>query len=152
MKTISLVAVTSSDRAQTLEAIDIEHSHVSEDAICFPIYSLLKTTKKNQPIKVVKCVKWEDPALYVYDYVISYLNKTLRYRLRALARGYPKPRQLFLSAFTGKAMRRATIAKYLLKTMTLAGIDTQCFKAHSARGVGPSVMFRKGSSPQKIMD
>ena len=112
----------------------------------------LKTTKKNQPIKVVKCVKWEDPALDVCDYVIAYLNKTLRYRLRALARGYPKPRQLFLSAFTGKAMRRATIAKYLLKTMTLAGIDTQCFKAHSARGVGPSVMFRKGSSPEKIMD
>ena len=48
-------------------------------------------------------------------------------------------------------MRRVTIAKYLLKTMTLAGIDTACFKSHSARGVGPSLMFKKGSSPEKIM-
>ena len=34
----------------------------------------------------------------------------------------------------------------------MAGIDTNCFKAHSARGVGPSILYRKGSTPQKIMD
>ena len=114
-------------------------------------YTLLKTIRKNKPVTVVKCVKWQDPALDVCDYVIAYLNKTLRYRLRAVAKGRPKPRQLFLSAYTGKPMRRVTIAKYLLKTMALAGIDTACFKSHSARGVGPSLMFRKESSPEKIM-
>ena len=151
MKTIALTAVFSSDRAQTLESIDINHSHVTDEGILFPIYSLLKTSKKNAPVTVVKCTKSKDPSLNVCDYIVSYLNRTFPYRVKTVAKGHPKPRHLFLSAYTKKPMRRATIAKYLLKVMTLAGIDTSCFKAHSARGVGPSRMFKKGSSPHKIL-
>ena len=86
----------------------------------------------------------------VCDYVVCYLNRTLKYRLRAVRRGQPKPRQLFFLAYTGKPRRRITISKYLLKTMSLAGKDTDCFKAHSTRGFGPSYLIRKGSSPNKI--
>ena len=42
----------------------------------------------------------------VCDYVVCYLNRTLKYRLRAVCRGQPKPRQLFFSAYTGKPRRR----------------------------------------------
>ena len=152
MKTIALIACTSSDRAQTLESIDIEHSHVTDEAIMFPIYSLLKGSKRNRPVTVVKCVKWDDPTLNVCDYVVAYLNRTRKFRLKAVSKGLPKPRNLFLSAFTGKPLKRNTISKYLLKTMSMAGIDTNCFKAHSARGVGPSILYSKGSTPQKIME
>ena len=150
--TLKVIALTSSDRAQTLEKINIENSTLTEDAIMFPIYSLLKGSKKNRPVTVVKCVKWEDPALNVADYVVGYLNKTLKFRLRAVAKGLPKPVNLFLSAFTGKPLRRATISKYLLKIMSLAGINTTCFKPHSVRGIGPSLMSRKGSSPNSILE
>ena len=152
LKTVALVALTSSDRAQTLESIDIEHSHDSEEAIMFPIYSLLKGSKRNRPVRVVKCIKWEDPSLNVADYVVGYLNRTLKFRLRAVKKGLPKPRILFLSYYTGRPIRRATISKYLIKAMHLAGIDTDCFKAHSYRGIGPSIMNRKGCSPSKIME
>ena len=143
MKTIALTAVFSSNRGQTLESIDIEHSHLTDEAIMFPIYTLLKTSKKNRPVEVVKCFKSEDPSLNVADYIMYYLNTTLKFRLRAVSKGLPKPRQLFLSAFTGRPMRRPTIAKYLLKVMSLAGIDTDCFKAHSARAVYPSRLYKK---------
>ena len=151
MKTIALTAVFSSDRGQTLESIDIEHSHQTDEAIMFPIYSLLKTSKKRRPVNVVKCYKSDDPSLNVADYVMFYLNTTFKFRLRAVSKGLPKPRQLFLSAFTGKPMRRATIAKYLLKAMSIAGIDTNTFKAHSARAVFPSRLYRKGASTHKIL-
>ena len=36
--------------------------------------------------------------------------------------------------------------------MDLAGIENSCFKAHSARGIGPSILCKKGSSPAKIME
>ena len=152
LKTLALVAITSSDRAQTLESIDIEQNHMTEDEILFPIYSLLKGSKKNRPVRVVKCIKWDDPSLNVADYVISYLNKTLKFRLRQISKGLPKPKNLFLSYYTGKPIRRATIAKYLLKVMNLAGIDTNCFKAHTTRGVGPSIICKKGASPGKILE
>ena len=110
MKTIALTAVFSSDRAQTLESIDINHSHVTDEGILFPIYSLLKTSKKNAPVTVVKCTKSKDPSLNVCDYIVSYLNRTFPYRVKTVAKGHPKPRHLFLSAYTKKPMRRTTIA------------------------------------------
>ena len=152
LKVIALIALTSSDRAQTLEKINIENSTLTEDAIMFPIYSLLKGSKRNRPVTVVKCMKWDDPSLNVADYVVGYLNKTLKFRLRAIAKGLPKPINLFLSCYTGKPLKRATISKYLLKVMSMSGIDTECFKPHSARGIGPSLMFKKGSSPNTILE
>ena len=65
LKALSLVALTSSDRAQTLESIDIEHSEVSEEGIFFPIYTLLKSSRRNRPIRVVKCIRFDDPSLDV---------------------------------------------------------------------------------------
>ena len=111
LKTVTLVAVTSSDRAATLECIDIEHSALTDSAILFPIYTLLKGSRRNRPVHVVKCVKSADATLNVADYVTGYLNRTLKFRLRAVSRGLPKPRQLFLSYWTGKPVRKATIAK-----------------------------------------
>ena len=84
LKTVALVALTSSDRAQTLESIDIEHSHDSEEAIMFPIYTLLKVSRRNHPVRIVKCVKWEDPSLNVADYVVGYLNRTLKGMLKGM--------------------------------------------------------------------
>ena len=86
------------------------------------------------------------------NFVVAYLNQTLRFSLRAIAKGLPKPKQLFLSYYTGKPVRRATLSKYLLKVMDMAGIDTECFKAHSIRGIAPFIMSRKGSSPGQIME
>ena len=151
LKTVSLVAVTSSDRAQTLEALDIEHCSFSDEAVRFPIYSLLKTSRKNRPVKVVCCYKSENPQLDVCEYVSSYMTRTLKFRLKAVRRGCPKPTQLFLSYFTGKPIKRATISKYILKTMELAGLDVQCYKAHSVRGALPSRMSTAGASAHDII-
>ena len=93
------MAVWSSDREATLEAIDINHSEIQDDAILFPIYSLLKGHRKNRPIRVVKCVKMEDPSLDVCAYVAGYLQRTYKFRLRAVSKGKPKPTQLFFVIF-----------------------------------------------------
>ena len=128
-----LIAITSSDRAQTIEAIDIEVSEITEEGIFFPIYTLIKCSKRNQPVRVVKCIRFDDPSLDVSDYVVTYLQKSLKYRLKAVSKGLPKPKQLFLSYCTGKPLRRASIAKYILEVLEMAGINTMCFKAHTTR-------------------
>ena len=148
---MTLVAVTSSDRGQTLEAMDIEHTSFSNQGVIFPIYSLLKTTRHNKPVKIVKCHKFSNPALDVCEYVSSYLTRTLKFRLKAVQKGGSKPRQLFLSWHMGKPVKRATLSKYVVRTMELAGIDVSSFKAHSTRGLFPSIMKRKGFSAQQIL-
>ena len=113
---------------------------------------MLKCSKKNRPVTVVKCVKFtEHPPLDVCHYVTTYLQKSLRFRIKAVSEGKPKPTQMFLSYSTGKPLRRATISSYILEVLSLAGINTQCFKAHSTRGSVPSAMMRRGSSPAKII-
>ena len=116
----------------------------------FP-YSLFWSSKRNRPIRVVKCHKFSEPSLNVADYVAAYLNRTLQFRLRAVSLGLPKPRSLFLSYHTGKPVRTSTLSRYILTTMQLAGINTEVFKAHSARGTFPSLMKRKGASASIIM-
>ena len=152
LKTVTLVAVCSSDRAATLESIDIDDSIFHEDEILFPIYSLLKGHKKNRPIRVVRCPKIDDPSLDVCSYVAGYLQRTYKFRLQAVNKGLKKPTQLFLSYYNGKPIKRATISRYILYTMECAGIDTSCFKAHSARNIVPSLMKRKGCSPNVILN
>ena len=151
LKTVSLVAVTSSDRAQTLEALDIENCSFSDNAVRFPIYTLLKTSRKNRPVKVVSCHRSQNPSLDVCEYVSSYMTRTLKFRLKAVRRGFPKPTQLFLSYFTGKPIKRATISKYILRTMELSGLDVSCYKAHTVRGAVPSRMSTAGASAHDII-
>ena len=146
-----LIAITSSDRAQTIESIDIEVSEITHEGIFFPIYTLLKTSKRNQPVRVVKCIRFDDESLDVSDYVVCYLQRSLKYRLKAISKGLPKPKQLFLSYCTGKPLRRASIAKYILQVLELAGINTNSFKAHTTRGSLPSVLAKQGSSPSTIL-
>ena len=151
-KTLVLTAITSSDRAQTLQNIDIENSEITHEGIYFPIYSLLKCSKRNRPVKVVKCVRFDDcPALDVSQYVVAYLQRSFPYRARAVEDGYPKPKQLFLSYHTGKPLRRGTISKYILEILKKAGINVSCFKAHTTRGSLPSVQASRGASPGVIL-
>ena len=152
LKTVTLVAVTSSDRAQTINAMDIEHCTVSDEGILFPIHSLLKNSRRNHPIRVVKCHNFTDPALNVSEYVLAYLRRTFKFRLRAVDSGLPKPTSLFLSYHTGKQVRTSTLSKYILTTMELAGIDTDVYKAHTTRGAFPSLMRRKGCSANNILE
>ena len=58
LKCVALVAITSSDRAQTIQHIDVENSDMNHRGIYFPIYSLLKCSKQNRPVTVVKCVRF----------------------------------------------------------------------------------------------
>lgn len=129
----------------------MEQSAVNHEGIFFPIYSLLKCSKQNRPVQVVKCIKFDEPALDVCDYTLAYMQRTLKFRIRAVNKGLPKPRNLFLSYSSKKPLRRATISKYILEVLSLAGIDTSTFRGHSTRGSMPSVMARRGSSPAQIL-
>ena len=83
---------------------------------------------------------------------MHYMQRSIKHRIRAVDKGLPKPRQLFLSYSTGKPLRRASISQYILEVLRLAGINTSSFKAHSTRGALPSIMSARGASPQVILN
>ena len=151
LKTVSLVALTSSDRAQTLHALRVDRVNATPQGLEFVVFDILKTTRRGRPARVVKCVSWDAPELDVANYVLVYINKTLGFRLRAVRRGLGKPNQLFLSHHTGLPVTRSTISRWIKEVMTLSGINTDMFLPGSTRGASASAAERRGASVQQIL-
>ena len=102
LKTVALVALTSSDRAQSLHALREDNAHITPEGLTFVIPSILKHTKRGSPASKIVCVSWDAPELNVADYVLFYMSKTLKYRIKAWNKNQEEVKQLFLSYRTGQ--------------------------------------------------
>ena len=141
LKTVALLALSSSDRGQTLHAINVEQTDITSDSVVFIINSRLKTTRRIIKPKLVTCVVTDSPTFNVCDYIIHYMNKTLAYRAAEFTKGGVKPTQLFLSWATKRPVTKQTIARWLKLVLRLAGI--QQYSAHSYWGAGLSNAFAR---------
>ena len=151
LKTVGLVALTSSDRAQTLQALRVDRVSTTPQGLEFVIFDVLKTSKRGRPARVVKCVSWDAPELDVALYVHKYMDKTLSFRLKSYMKGLGKPNQLFLSYKTGLPVAKSTISRWLKDLLFLSGIDTNMFSGGSTRGASTSAAARRGASVSQIL-
>ena len=63
-----------------------------------------------------------------------------------------RPPYMFISNVKPyQSVSSSTLAKWLLSAMKNAGIDTACYKAHSARSAGASSMRNKGFSLAQVL-
>lgn len=151
LKTVTLVALTCSDRAQTIQAMKSNRVVATADGLEFVIYDVLKTSRRGQPARVVKCVKWDAPELDVAYYVHKYIDRTLVFRRRSYNKGLGLPTQLFLSHKTGRPVARPTISRWIKEVMSLSGIDTSIFLPGSTRGASASAAERRGASIGQLL-
>ena len=151
LKTVTLIALTSSDRAQTLHALDIQYLNYVAQGLEFLVPSLLKHSRRGRPARRVLCVQWDDPKLNVCSYVEFYLRKTFKFRLKAVNSGKEKPTQFFLSHRTGQPVKRASISRWIRQVLSLSGIDITTFKAGSTRSASVSAAARFGASAEQIL-
>ena len=151
LKTVMLIALSSSDRAQTLQQMRVDQCVCTARGVEFPIFSKLKTSRHLRRPRVVICPKWSDPSLDVEKCVTTYMNRTLRLRWKIVKQGRPKPNQLFISHKTGLPVARNSISRWLTQVMGMAGIDTKYFKGHSTRGASVSKAKSRGANPNQII-
>lgn len=152
LKTLALIALSSSDRGQTLHSLNIDRTQIENDGISFVVHDILKTTKRrNMKPRVVRCIVTDDPSLNVCDYVLTYMNRTLAIRSSYCKRGLDKPVKLFLSWKTKAPVAKNTLARWLKEVLSMAGIDTKQFSAHSFRGAGLSSAASRGASAKDIL-
>lgn len=151
LKTVSLIALTSSDRAQTLHALDLQNLNYVAQGLEFNVPSMLKHSRRGRPARKVLCVEWDAPELNVCKYVEFYLKKTFKFRLKAVNKGKEKPSQFFLSYRTGKPVKRASISRWIRQVLSLSGIDITTFKAGSTRSASVSAANRFGASAEQII-
>lgn len=151
LKTLALIALSSSDRGQTLHLLKVNNLVIEDNEISFVIFDKLKHTRKVAKPKIVRCPNSEIPALNVALYVRAYMAATEPMRNECTEKGLTRPTELFLSWATRKPVTRATLSRWLVSVLNLAGIDTSRFKAHSFRGAGLSAAHKKGASIDKIV-
>ena len=151
LKTVALIALTSSDRAQTIHALNVDHLNYVSQGLEFNVPSLLKHSREGRPARKVLCVEWDAPELNVCHYVEFYLKKTFKFRLKAVKLGKEKPSQFFLSHRTGKPVKRASISRWIRQVLVYSGIDVTTFKAGSTRSASTSAASRLGASPDQIL-
>jgi integrase len=138
IKLVTLVALLSGQRCQTISMLDLDHVDVTSSAVTFSVVGLTKTSKiGKRPIAVVLPKYPHEEPLCTVNALKHYLQKT-----RAV-RG--KNRNLFLSYVSPhKQVGTETISRWIKSSLSDAGIDTGRFKFHNFRAKIPVYLLNGG--------
>ena len=82
LKTCMLIALSSSDRAQTIHSMRSDRCVCTARGVEFPIFSRLKTSRHLRRPKVFICPRWSNLSLDVEICVTTYKDRTLNFRLK----------------------------------------------------------------------
>lgn len=143
-KTVMLCALASAQRGQTLAALDTECMTVSNDMLKFIVCDRLKITRPGYTSVTVSIPAIaEDIAVCPKASVTEYISRTRDIRSSS---------KLFISFIRPyKHVTVETISRWIKSVLSLAGIDTGIFKAHSVRGAATTAAYDKGVPIQQIL-
>ncbi|XP_050312176.1 uncharacterized protein LOC126747518 isoform X2 [Anthonomus grandis grandis] len=144
-KLVTLMALVSASRVQTLSMIKINNINVSLERIEIQITDRIKTTAlgRNQPLLIFPYFR-NKPQLCVASTIETYIKITEPHRK-------VKEQNLFLTIKKPfHAASSQTISHWIKKTLNQAGVDTSIFSAHSVRHASTSAAFRAGVSIEQI--
>ena len=143
LKVIALIALSSSDRGQTLHLASLKNMVISDKKVDFVITDKVKSTRKFLKPTIISCISTNNEALDVSAHVKAYVEKTKNLR--------GSEEKLFISWKTFKSVTRQSLARWLTLVLKIAGIDTSIFKAHSYRGAGLSKAMNKSANISQIV-
>ena len=145
-KLCMLLALTSMQRVQTLQAIEISSIINLKNEIIIPISKLLKqSNQKRKKFSMKLSVYEKDPSICVVTTLKFYLKATDSFRSidnNQLFISYQKPY---------KPVSTDTISRWIRTVMEETGIDTKIFKSHSTRAAASSGAKRDDMTVEEIL-
>lgn len=143
-KTVTLLAIASAQRMQTLSLIKIRNILFEHDKILIKIDDLIKTSRPGsvQPLIALPYIK-ENPKICPALTLKCYLDKTshLRNQEQSLFISYQKPH---------KRVGSQTLSHWVKYTLEKSGIDIKLYGAHSTRHASTSAARRAGINLEVI--
>ena len=146
LKTVSLCALCSAGRSQTLGALSISNLVQHKESIQFIVTERLKTSRPGKPSVIVIFPSVPSkPHVCPMSTVSAYITRTCNLR-------NPTDFRLFISFFKPhRAVSPATISRWIKTVLSDEGTDTSIFKAHSVRGAATSAAYNKGVPVENIL-
>lgn len=139
-KLVTLLALVTAHRVQTLSKINIENISISASRISIKITDLIKTSRAgfSQPELILPFYELK-PEICPGKTLQYYLNKTeqLRGNVKYLFIGLKKPH---------RAVSSQTLSRWIRSTLHESGVQATAFSAHSTRHAATSHAHRFGVS------
>ncbi|XP_038062756.1 uncharacterized protein LOC119733242 [Patiria miniata] len=144
-KVVTLLALVTAQRIQTLHLICIDDVLISDKECHLRIGSLLKQSRPGvHQADLVLPIFSENPDLCIVTNLSEYIKRT------SIVRGEEKV--LFISFQKPfKALSRDSISRWIKDMLKSAGIDTSVFTAHSVRSASTSAAATAGVPIQLIL-
>ena len=126
LKLVMLIALLTGQRCQTIHALTVPNTTVTDNYVKFRISTLLKQSRKNYHLSELKIKAYApDRRMCIVTVLKEYLKRTVSLRQSdKLMISYVKPYN---------AVSRETISRWVKTVMDLSGVDTSVFTAHSTR-------------------
>ena len=140
-----LLALLTSQRVQTLQAITLQSLHIDENCVTIYVNKLLKTSRPGTHLGPITLQAYTDMDLCVVKHMAVYLHKT------ALHRPNECDQLLITTQKPYKAASRDTISHWIKNSLTKAGVDTDTFSAHSTRSASSSAKLTAGIPVERIL-
>ena len=136
MKLVTLLALVTGQRCQTLTCMNIPDLELSDTCLKIRIKTILKQSKPNSHLSEIFIEEFKlDEDLCVIKTMNMYLEKTEQIRNNS---------ELFLTTLKPhRPASKSTIATWIKCTLKLAGIDMSIFSAHSTRGASASAAINR---------
>ena len=131
-KLITLLALCTGQRMQTLHAIQLKNMDITQSYLKIRIGQLLKQSRPGKHLAEIYIEKYSKESLCVISTMLYYIDITKNFRSvldDGLFLGVQKPY---------KSVTKGTLAKWIKRTLLLAGIDMNVFCPHSTRSASTS--------------
>ena len=144
LRTVTLLALVSAQRCQSLHLLDLDCMTVLEDRYEFLLSGNFKQSRAGCETLLVSLPAFrEDIRLCIFNTLTVYLNRTKSLRTGS---------KLFISVVKPHtAVSKDTIARWIKALLKIAGVDVNVFSAHSTRAAATSTAHRKGVAIASIL-
>ena len=143
LKTVTLVALTSGRRAQSIHDMHLEGISWTSECVTFTVFKPAKQDKAGSSQKPLKLYRFEEVSLDVYSLIKCYLDRTAELR---------NSQQFWVSFIKPhEAVGRQTISRWLKIVLERCGIDISQFSPHSTRMAATSKASAMGVGLTSIL-
>lgn len=137
-KTVTLLMLITAHRVQTISKITLQNMTINDQLILIKITDFIKTSRPGSAQPCLSIPFYKDrPEICPAEALVAYIDRTksLRNNANSLFLTIKKPH---------KPVSTNTISRWIKNMLSISGIDTSIFSAHSTRHAATSAAHRAG--------
>ena len=137
LRTVTLLALVSVQRGQSIHLLDTDDMTRTRDKFVFHLHDAFKHARPGfEHLDIVLAAYVHDIRICIVHTLSLYLERTRSLRTTST---------LFISTVKPHgSVSKDTIARWIKATLKMAGVDVEVFKPHSTRAAATSAAVRKG--------